>query len=54
MSAAVAHRPTSNIGHKPFKSRKATKGQLRDAAKGGRPPTASAFEMFSLTLPRPR
>ncbi|KAK4241076.1 hypothetical protein C8A03DRAFT_41474 [Achaetomium macrosporum] len=29
-----SHRPTTKTSHKPFKSRKATKGQLRDAAKG--------------------
>ncbi|KAL2135861.1 hypothetical protein VTI74DRAFT_6624 [Chaetomium olivicolor] len=29
-----SHRPTTKVSHKAFKSRKATKGQLRDAAKG--------------------
>jgi hypothetical protein len=29
-----SHRATTKVSHKPFKSRKATKGQLRDAAKG--------------------
>ncbi|AEO61579.1 hypothetical protein MYCTH_2311881 [Thermothelomyces thermophilus ATCC 42464] len=29
-----SHRPTTKVTHKPFKSRHATKGQLRDAAKG--------------------
>jgi hypothetical protein len=29
-----SHRPTTKTSHKAFKSRKATKGQLRDAAKG--------------------
>ncbi|KAK3943539.1 hypothetical protein QBC46DRAFT_456839 [Diplogelasinospora grovesii] len=29
-----SHRPTTKSSHKPFKSRKATKGSLRDAAKG--------------------
>ncbi|KAL2259489.1 hypothetical protein VTK26DRAFT_6830 [Humicola hyalothermophila] len=29
-----SHRPTTKVSHKPFKSRKATKGQIRDAAKG--------------------
>ncbi|SPQ27681.1 93dd2741-2ad2-4634-9cb9-48c5b2295d65 [Thermothielavioides terrestris] len=29
-----SHRPTTKTTHKPFKSRKATKGQLRNAAKG--------------------
>ncbi|KAI1431745.1 hypothetical protein GGR50DRAFT_42569 [Xylaria sp. CBS 124048] len=35
MSSAVhAHRPTTKVAHKAFKSKKATKGSLRDAAKG--------------------
>lgn len=29
-----SHRATTKVSHKAFKSRKATKGQLRDAAKG--------------------
>ena len=34
MSATHSHRPTTKVTHKPFKSRKASKGQLRDRAKG--------------------
>ncbi|KXX80690.1 Ribosome biogenesis protein tsr1 [Madurella mycetomatis] len=34
LSAGHSHRPTTKTSHKPFKSRKATKGQIRDAAKG--------------------
>lgn len=38
MPGAVAtghsHRPTTKVSHKAFKSRKATKGAIRDAAKG--------------------
>jgi hypothetical protein len=37
MSAAVAshsHRPTTKITHKPFKSKAASKHELRDRAKG--------------------
>lgn len=36
MPAAVAHshRPTTKVSHKGFKSRKATKGALRERAKG--------------------
>ncbi|KAK2071828.1 hypothetical protein P8C59_006221 [Phyllachora maydis] len=41
MPSAVAsghsHRPTTKVSHKPFKSRKATKGALREAAKGKLP-----------------
>lgn len=29
-----SHRATTKVSHKAFKSRKSTKGQLRDAAKG--------------------
>jgi len=29
-----SHRPTTKSSNKPFKSRKATKGSLREAAKG--------------------
>jgi hypothetical protein len=29
-----SHRATTKVAHKGFKSRKSTKGQLRDAAKG--------------------
>ncbi|KAL2017278.1 hypothetical protein VTK56DRAFT_2347 [Thermocarpiscus australiensis] len=34
VSGGHSHRPTTKVSHKPFKSRHATKGQLRDAAKG--------------------
>lgn len=34
VSSGHSHRPTTKVSHKPFKSRKATKGQLRNAAKG--------------------
>ncbi|KAL1839763.1 hypothetical protein VTJ49DRAFT_1186 [Mycothermus thermophilus] len=34
VSSGHSHRPTTKVSHKPFKSRHATKGQLRDAAKG--------------------
>lgn len=37
MPAAVAshsHRPTTKVNHKPFKSKAATKHELRDRAKG--------------------
>ncbi|KAI2625496.1 hypothetical protein GGS21DRAFT_304821 [Xylaria nigripes] len=33
-SALHSHRPTTKVAHKSFKSRKATKGSLRDQAKG--------------------
>ena len=29
-----SHRPTTKVSHKAFKSRKATKGAVRDASKG--------------------
>ncbi|RYP24582.1 hypothetical protein DL767_008582 [Monosporascus sp. MG133] len=32
--ATHSHRPTTKVSHKPFKSKKATKGALRDEAKG--------------------
>ncbi|KAK0634700.1 hypothetical protein B0T17DRAFT_485135 [Bombardia bombarda] len=34
VAASHSHRPTTKAGNKPFKSRKATKGSLRDAQKG--------------------
>lgn len=36
MPSAVthSHRPTTKVSHKAFKSKKATKGALRDEAKG--------------------
>lgn len=34
VAAGHSHRPTTKAANKPFKSRKATKGSLRDAAKG--------------------
>lgn len=36
MPSAVghSHRPTTNVSHKGYKSKKATKGQLREQAKG--------------------
>lgn len=34
VGAGHSHRPTTKTTHKPFKSRKATKGQIRNAAKG--------------------
>ncbi|KAK4111164.1 DUF663-domain-containing protein [Canariomyces notabilis] len=34
VGAGHSHRPTTKVSHKPFKSRKATKGQMRNAAKG--------------------
>jgi pre-rRNA-processing protein TSR1 len=33
-SATHSHRPTTKVVHKAFKSKKATKGALRDQAKG--------------------
>lgn len=33
-SAVAGHRPTTKVGNKPFKSRKATKGAIRTLAKG--------------------
>jgi len=34
VAAGHSHRPTTRSANKPFKSRKATKGAIRDAAKG--------------------
>lgn len=34
VASGHSHRPTTKVSHKAFKSRKATKGALRDAAKG--------------------
>ncbi|GAP83847.2 putative ribosome biogenesis protein BMS1 TSR1 [Rosellinia necatrix] len=36
-SATHSHRPTTKVAHKSFKSRKSTKGSLRDQAKGKAP-----------------
>ena len=37
-----SHRATTKVSHKAFKSRKSTKGQLRDAAKGMSSPVTHA------------
>lgn len=34
VASGHSHRPTTKVTHKAFKSRKATKGAIRDAAKG--------------------
>lgn len=49
VASGHSHRPTTKVSHKAFKSRKATKGALRDAAKGMS--HAELFAVLEITFP---